>query len=113
MRRENLPIAALVSGVVLLISAMTLLVTVDVERQTTPAFVTILGLLVTSIPSLFAAAFAERAARDIRNGVVRESVKEATAQVIDEKKVLTREGPIAQEIHDIKETVHRRDHDNG
>lgn len=59
------------------------------NTQGTPLLVTIVGLIGTSVPAILAAAFAERASRDIRNGVVVAKVKQGATEAIRETNVVT------------------------
>lgn len=45
---------------------------------------TLLGLIVTTVPSLLAAGYAERASRDIRNGTVTEKARQGTVKAMEE-----------------------------
>lgn len=56
----------------------------------------LIGLVVTTIPSLIAAAFAERTARDVRNGTVTEKARLGASKAISEAGVVTRDGPAVQ-----------------
>lgn len=73
----NTPLYALIAAVLLVALALGTLLLIDSEKSTTPVFLTVIGLIVTTVPSLIAAAFAERASRDIRNGTLRSKVTEA------------------------------------
>lgn len=75
----NVPMYAVICIVVMVIAAVVLLLFAN--PATTPSLPLVIGLLVTTIPSLVAAVFSERASRDIRNGVMKDKVKEA----LDEK----------------------------
>lgn len=86
----------IVSGVVLLIvtilgAVATFSLTGDglTENQRNLAFITILGLVGNAVPSILALLKSEATQNDIRNGVVIDKVKQA----IDEKQVVTRDGP--------------------
>ncbi len=82
MGGSKMPIYALSAAFGMLVLAVVLLLFTDPEQQTTPVFVSIVGLIITTIPSLLAAAFAERAVRDIRNGVLKGKVKEAINETL-------------------------------
>jgi hypothetical protein len=77
---------------VALVVALTLAGRLD--AQSTPLVVTLVGFTTTLLPGLFAAVFAERAARDIRNGVVVDRAREGAAQAIRDEQVVTRTGPV-------------------
>lgn len=62
--------------------------------QSTPLVVTLVGLVVSTVPSLIAAAFAERASKDIRNGTVVAKAKEGAVEAIRQEQVVTRDGPV-------------------
>jgi hypothetical protein len=53
-----------------------------------------LALAISTLPSLVGSLFAERASRDIRNGVVVEQTRQGAAQAIEEKGVVVRQGPV-------------------
>lgn len=91
--RNNLPLYSLGSAILLLLSAVIAVVVVDPSKQSTPVFISVMGLILTTVPSLLAAAFAERTARDVRNGVVEEKVRNGAHQAMREAGVITREGP--------------------
>lgn len=57
----------------------------------------LLALAASTIPSLVASLSAERASRDIRNGVVSDKVHEATTRALIDAEVVTRTGPVATE----------------
>lgn len=88
---HNAPLYALVASVVFVAAAVALVIFADPENSNT---MMLIGLLVSTIPSLVAAVFSERTARDIRNGVMVEKVREGAAQAIDEKQVIVRNGPV-------------------
>lgn len=48
----------------------------------------LIGLIVTTVPSLIAAGFAERASRDIRNGTVTEKAREGAEQALNDTGVV-------------------------
>ncbi len=76
------PILAVITVALFMASAVALLVLSDPESS--PSTGAIIGLIVTSIPSLLAAAFSERASRDIRNGVVQNKAREGAMQALQE-----------------------------
>lgn len=86
-------VLALASAVVLFLivvaAVVTLAVTGSLDDQSTPLVVNLIGMVVLAIPTLIAAAFAERASRDIRNGTLKNKAKEGAKEAIEEKGVLT------------------------
>ena len=58
-----------------------------IDAATTPLILTVLGLVGTTIPALIAAAFAERAARDIRNGVLQNQVRKGAHDALREQRI--------------------------
>lgn len=54
-----------------------------------------IALAISTLPSLVASMFAERAARDIRNGVLEAKVKRGATAAIAETGVMLRNGPVA------------------
>lgn len=85
MDKKGIPLLATVTAIAFLIAATVLILFSKPGEH--PGSMTVIGLIVTTIPSLIAAAFAERASRDIRNGVVEEKAKEGAKQALDEKGV--------------------------
>ena len=69
---------------IIIIVAVVGVALVDLDRNSTPIFVSIVGLIATSVPALIAAAFAERSSHDIRNGVVEEKAKRGTHKALEE-----------------------------
>lgn len=88
----NLPYASLASAV-LLIGTGAVVVMSGNGGENGGAI--LIGLVVTTIPSLIAAAFAERNARDIRNGTVVEKVRQGTHRALAEAGVSTSTSPQA------------------
>lgn len=88
---SNVPLYTVVTTAILLVAAVLLVVFVPQDKQ---GYSLLLGLLVTTIPSVVSSLYAERASRDIRNGVVVDKVKEGTKQAIAESQVVTRTGPV-------------------
>lgn len=80
---QNLPVWSLGSAVILVAMAIVGLGIIDLDENSSPIFLMIVGLIVTTVPSLISAAYSERISRDIRNGTVTEKVKDA----LDEKGV--------------------------
>lgn len=76
----NTPHYALGAGVVLVVSGIVAALVAD-DKAT---LATLLGLVVTTVPSLLAAGYAERASRDIRNGTVTEKARQGTTKALEE-----------------------------
>lgn len=91
--RTNVPIVSLISGTVLLAVVVIVLAFANPDRTSTPLFATVIGLVVTTVPSLIAAAYAERVSKDVRNGTLVQKTKQATHEAIREAGLITRDGP--------------------
>ncbi len=91
--RTNVPVIALLSAVLLLVVVVVVLAFVPAERQGTPVFVTVIGIVASTVPSLIAAAFAERVSKDVRNGTLVQKSKQATHEALQEARVVTYDGP--------------------
>lgn len=76
----NAPHYTLGAGVLLVVVGVLAAYLTDNRQSMT----TLLGLIATTVPSLLAAGYAERASRDIRNGTVTEKAKQGTKQAMDE-----------------------------
>jgi hypothetical protein len=85
------PIYATAVTVVCIVAAVVLVLFADPENQGT---ITVIGLIVSTLPSLIASFFAERTSRDVRNGVLVDKVAEGTAQAIKSEGVVVRDGPV-------------------
>lgn len=113
--RDNRPtVAALSAAVVfflLIVGAVVILAMGErLDATTTPLVITLLGVVVSAVPALISAAFAERASKDIRNGTLVAKTQEGTTralkahgaevaklgatQAIEEQQVVTRTGPV-------------------
>jgi hypothetical protein len=76
----NAPHLAIISTVVLIVAGIVGATIVNDDRS----FELLVGLIITTVPSLGAMAFAERASRDIRNGTVTEKARQGTRKALDE-----------------------------
>lgn len=96
---QNRPTAMLLTALALIgmtfatVSTITLRGSLD--DRSTPVVVSLVGMVITVVPGLLAAAYAERASRDLRNGMIVHKAKQGAAQAIDEAGVVTRQGPDA------------------
>lgn len=83
---NSLPVATIGAVVILIAivaaSVVALAIAGKVNAETTPWIVAVMGIVTTTIPSLIAAGFAERAAKDIRNGTVTEKAKIGSVQAL-------------------------------
>jgi ribose 1,5-bisphosphokinase PhnN len=79
----NAPHYSLAAGVLLVVVGIVAAVLTD-SRDTLNA---LLVLIVTTVPSLLAAGYAERASRDIRNGTVTEKARQGTHKALEESGV--------------------------
>ena len=80
----RIPLYSLAALVVFVIAATLLLLFGDPENSSINTFI---GLVVATLPALVASFAAERASRDIRNGVVTEKAREGAEQALDNKGV--------------------------
>lgn len=90
---KNIPLYALAAIVVMIAAAVVLILFSNPAAA--PSLTIVIGLIATSVPSLIAAVFSEKASRDIRNGVVEAKVKSGTIKALEETQVMTRNGPVA------------------
>jgi len=81
---RNLPYFALGTAAVLVLAALIAVATMDPDRTATPLVVSVVGLILTTVPSLIAAAFAERTNRDIRNGTVTDKARVGALSALHE-----------------------------
>lgn len=92
---KNMPLWSLLSAVVLVITLGVVILVTPVDKLSASQTGIFIALIVSSVPSLLAAAYAERTSRDVRNGVVAEKAREGAVQAIEEQGVLTQSGPVA------------------
>lgn len=112
--RTNPPTVAALSAAVMLFLVIAGAVVVlalgkRLDSTSTPMIITLMGVVVSAVPALIGAAFAERASKDIRNGTLVEKSREGAARAIedkvptftaaastalDEAQVVTRTGPV-------------------
>lgn len=90
---SKIPLYGTACIVIMVIAAVVLVLFAN--PATAPSLSVVIGLLVTTVPSLVAAVFSERAAKDIRNGVLTEKVVKGTKQALQEHGVVVRDGPAA------------------
>lgn len=76
----NAPHLALLSAVVLVVTGIVAALVADDKVSLTA----LLALIGTTVPSLVAAAFAERASRDIRNGTVVEKARQGAEKALQD-----------------------------
>lgn len=88
---RNVPLYSMVTTGILVVAAVLLVIFGDPDKQ---GFMILLGLIVTTVPSVVSAIYSERASRDIRNGVVVDKVREGASQAIEDAQVITRTGPV-------------------
>ena len=87
---KNLPYASLGAALVLFITGAIVVLAGNGGEN---GGALLIGLAVTTVPSLIAAGYAERNAKDIRNGTVTEKVRVGTHQAIMEAGVVTKDAP--------------------
>jgi hypothetical protein len=80
--RTNLPVFTLGAAVIFVMLAI--LGFIFIPAGNVIAQETLVGLIVTTVPSLIAAAFAERTGRDVRNGVMEQKVKDGSIKALKE-----------------------------
>jgi hypothetical protein len=80
--RTNLPVFTLGAAVIFVMLAI--LGFIFIPANNVIAQETLVGLIVTTVPSLIAAAFAERTGRDVRNGVMEQKVKDGATKALRE-----------------------------
>ncbi len=85
VRAQNRPIYSLVAAIILVALVIVALIVVPHERN--DQLLIVVGLIVSTVPSLLAAGFAERTARDVRNGVVQQKAREGAQQALDDSGV--------------------------
>lgn len=90
--------AAVLLFLIVVVAVVDMATTDSLDDQSTPLVVNLIGMVVLAIPTLLAAAFAERASRDIRNGTLKRKVKEGAKEAIEEKGVLTTPPPAVTSI---------------
>lgn len=83
---KNAPIFAMVSAALMLVGGVVVVLSGNGGKNDGSLLV---GLVVTTIPSLIAAAFAERTSRDVRNGTVTEKARQGTHKALAEAGVTT------------------------
>lgn len=89
----NLPLLSLGAAVLFVALAVLALVFVPKDDQRLTQVVLLVGLVVSTVPSLIASAYSERTSKDMRNGVMIQQVKVGTKQALTEHNVVTRDGP--------------------
>jgi hypothetical protein len=80
--RTNLPIFTLTAAVAFVFLAI--MGFIFIPEHNVIAQETLVGLIVTTVPSLIAAAFSERTGRDVRNGVVEQKAKDGATKALRE-----------------------------
>lgn len=89
--RTNPPLYSLLSLVVLVGAVVALIVSGHANESGV-----YIAVVAAAVPGLVAAASSERVARDIRNGVMQDKVRQGAHEAIAEAEVLTRPGPVVQ-----------------
>lgn len=93
------PVAVVVAVVSLILGVCATLVGLalagELDETSTPLVVSLIGIVVTTVPAVLGMAYSERVSRDVRNGVLVKQTKEGAAQAIAEQQVMTRTGPVA------------------
>lgn len=76
--KPNAPHVAIIATVVLVLGGLGAALLAEDERS----LQLIIGLVISTVPALVAAAYAERASRDIRNGTVTQKAREGTTRAL-------------------------------
>jgi hypothetical protein len=84
------------------------------DESTSPIIVTILGIFSASIPSILALVKVSQVHTELTNGNLKANVQEATENAIENKQVLTRDGPVvAAQLATIETLLQERKKTNG
>lgn len=83
-KSANMPVYSLAAAVLLIVVLAILVAVVPTDKLSSAQVATFIALVVTTIPSLFAAAYAERTSRDVRNGVVVEQARKGATAALEE-----------------------------
>lgn len=76
------------------------------NSDTTPLITALLAIIGTTVPSILALIKTESVQNDIRNGVLKEKVKQGTTEALIEHQVVTRDGPaITVQIQALKSVI--------
>lgn len=81
------PVYSLIATGILLAGAVSLVLFGDEKNQNT---VVVLGFILSTLPSVIASFSAERTARDVRNGILVDKVKEGATHALNESGVVIR-----------------------
>lgn len=81
-KRANVPVLALIALAVFVIAGVVLALMSNPDNQVSTQG--LMAIIVTSIPSLIGAIYAERVARDVRNGVLQQKVKDGAREALAE-----------------------------
>jgi hypothetical protein len=81
-RRTNLPVCTLAAAVIFV--CLAIIGFIFIPEKNVTAQETLVGLIVTNVPVLIGASFAERNGRDIRNGVMEQKVKDGSIKALKE-----------------------------
>jgi hypothetical protein len=92
---KNMPLWSLLSGIALIVTLGLVILLTPADKMSDPQFGIFIALIVSTVPSLIGAAYAERTSRDVRNGVVAEKAREGAVQAIEQTQVMTETGPTA------------------
>lgn len=76
----NTPHYAMIATVLLIVGGIVAAMVANDDKSLS----LLLGLIVTTVPSLLAAGYAERASRDIRNGTITEKAREGAEQALND-----------------------------
>lgn len=88
---KNAPVLSIGAAVLFIIGAVAVVVSGHGDAG---GGALIVGLVVSTIPSLIAAAFAERVSRDVRNGTVTEKARQGAHKALAEAGVVTNNGAV-------------------
>lgn len=85
---KSLPAVSLIVAFLFVVSVLGAVILVDFNAHTTPIIISIVGLVISTVPSMISSAYSERASKDIRNGVVTEKAKVGALEALDETGVI-------------------------
>lgn len=85
---KSLPVVSLIIAFLFVFSVLGAVILVDFNAHTTPIIISIVGLVISTVPSMISSAYSERASKDIRNGVVTEKAKVGALEALDETGVI-------------------------
>lgn len=89
---KPVPLYAFLATIVFLVGAVFLVIYAPANKE---GVALVIGIIISTIPSMVAAFASEKVSRDIRNGVVEEKAKAGATAAIAETHVVTTDSPLA------------------